>query len=54
MAATFGMYARRRHPCYAAVLLGVCAAAFFSNYLALYLQCPACLGLLYGMTRMEE
>ena len=37
-----------------AVLLGVCAAAFFSNYLALYLQCPACLGLLYGMTRMEE
>ena len=54
MADTFDMYARLRHPRYAAALLGVCAAAFFSNYLALYLQCPACLGLLYGMTRMEE
>ena len=49
-----GVYARMRHPRYVAVLLGVCAAAFFSNYLALYLLCPACLGLLYGMTRMEE
>lgn len=54
MADTFDMYARLRHPRYAVALLGVCAAAFFSNYLALYLQCPACLGLLYGMTRMEE
>lgn len=54
MADTFDMYARLRHPRYAAALLGVCAAAFFSNYQALYLQCPACLGLLYGMTRMEE
>ena len=54
MADTFDMYARLRHPRYAAALLGVCAAAFFSNHLALYLQCPACLGLLYGMTRMEE
>ena len=35
MADTFDMYARLRHPRYAAVLLGVCAAAFFSNYLAL-------------------
>ena len=49
-----GVYARMRHPRYVAVLLGVCAAAFFSNYLALYLLCPTCLGLLYGMTRMEE
>ena len=49
-----GVYARVRHPRYAAVLLGVCAAAFFSNYLALYLSYPACLGLLYGITRMEE
>ncbi len=54
MADTFDMYARLRHPRYAAALLGVCAAAFFSNHLALYLLCPACLGLLYGMTRMEE
>lgn len=49
-----GVYARVRHPRYVAVLLGVCAAAFFSNSLALYLSCPACLGLLYGITRMEE
>lgn len=54
MADTFDMYARLRHPRYAAALLGVCVAAFFSNHLALYLQCPACLGLLSGMTRMEE
>lgn len=44
MAATFGMYARRRHHGYVAVLLGVCAAAFFSNYLAVSLLCPMCLG----------
>lgn len=44
MADTFDMYARLRHPCYAAVLLGVCAAAFFSNYLAVSLLCPMCLG----------
>lgn len=34
MADTFDMYARLRHPRYAAALLGVCVAAFFSNHLA--------------------
>lgn len=48
------MYARLRYPRYVAVLLGVCAAAFFSNHLALFLLCPACFGLLYGITRLEE
>ncbi len=54
MAAKFGMYAWRRHHCYVAVLLGVCAAAFFSNHLAVSLLCLMCLGLLYGFTRLEE
>ena len=54
MADTFDMYARLRHPRYAAALLGVCAAAFFSNHLAVSLLCPMCLGLLYGFTRLEE
>lgn len=49
-----GIYTRLRHPRYAALLLGVCAAAFASNYLALYLLCPGVMGLLYGITLMEE
>lgn len=49
-----GVYARPRHLLYAAALLGVCAAAFFSNHLALSLLCPACLVLLYGITCLEE
>ena len=54
MADTFDMYARLWHPRYAAALLGVCAAAFFSNHLAVSLLCLLCLGLLYGFTRLEE
>ena len=49
-----GIYARLRHPRYVVVMLSVCALAFFTNYLAVYLLCPLTCLVLYGITLMEE
>ena len=49
-----GIYARLRHPRYVVVLLSICAVAFCTNYLAVYLLCPLAGLTLYGITLMEE
>lgn len=51
---TEGVYARVRHPRYGAVLLGLAAAALFSNYLGLYVLLPVAAAGLYVIVRMEE
>lgn len=51
---TEGVYARVRHPRYVAVLLGLTAAALFSNYLALYLLIPFSAAGLVMIVLLEE
>ncbi len=49
-----GVYARMRHPRYVVVMLSMLAAAFFANYLALYVLCPLVVVTLYAITVLEE
>ncbi|MDX1393541.1 MAG: isoprenylcysteine carboxylmethyltransferase family protein [Gemmatimonadota bacterium] len=49
-----GLYARVRHPRYAAILFGVVAWALFSNYLATYLLIPITLVALMAIVTIEE
>jgi protein-S-isoprenylcysteine O-methyltransferase Ste14 len=51
---TEGVYARIRHPRYAAGGLGLLALACFTNYLAIYLLFAAYLPAIYAITVFEE
>jgi protein-S-isoprenylcysteine O-methyltransferase Ste14 len=51
---TEGVYGRVRHPRYLSVSLGTVAAAFFTNYLAVYIIAVAILPALYLVVVLEE
>ena len=49
-----GLYARIRHPRYTAVIVGMLAFAFFTNYLAMYVLVPVSAFGLALIVRVEE